>query len=121
MTMHRPTRRSAFPSEAAERPMPSKELPPDRSRIRPSVERAVAEMAAHLTQNPLFVELVGIIRQESMDKLMASPLGAEGTAARELARYELEALKTIEARLTSIASEMSLHGGYDETADEASR
>lgn len=83
-------------------------------RVKPSVDRATAEIAAHLAQNPVFVDLVAMLRKEVVDALCASPLGAAGTEAREVARYELAALANIENRISAIGSEFSLHTRDDD-------
>lgn len=104
-------RRNAFGVEPAVRPLPDKALAPVAERLTPSVPVEVARVAAYLTGETVFGDLFGILKQEAVDKLRASPLGAEGATQREVARYELEALSTIESRLQSMAAEIRLHPG----------
>ena len=102
-------RRNPFEVEPAVRPMPSKALSPDSQRMKPSVSRDVAELAAHLGDNPVFVDLLALLRKEATTRLTDSPLGAEGATVRETARYELEALASIETRIASMGAEIQLH------------
>lgn len=102
-------RRNAFAVPPAKRNMPDKTRGEDEARIRPSISKDMALLADHLTGNPMFVDLMGILRKEAVDKLTASPLGANGIADREVARYELEALSQLESRLLSMAAEIRLY------------
>ena len=104
-------RRNAFAVEPATRPMPSKRLSPDSQRMKPSVSRGVAEIADHLGQNPVFADLMALLRQEAVARLTGSPLGPDGATVRETARYELEALASIETRILAMGAEIRL---YDE-------
>lgn len=102
-------RRDPFAVEPASRPMPVKTLAPEGQRLAPTVSRDMAELAAHLGQDPIFQDLLAILRKEALAKLTTSPLGASGQEARETARYELEALTAIETRIGSMAAEIRLH------------
>jgi hypothetical protein len=102
-------RRDAFKVEPATRSMPTKTTLPVAERAKPTVSRDVAEIARHLTGNPVFVDLMVGLRKEATDRLCNSDLGQPGVEEREIARYMLEALRTIENRMMGIAAETALH------------
>lgn len=102
-------RRNAFGNGAVtERPMPSKAPVAPAERIRPSVSADVARVAEYMCSDTVIQGVFEMLRNEAVAKLTASPLGPDGAVAREVARYELEALSTIEARLESMAAELRL-------------
>jgi hypothetical protein len=111
-------RRDAFRVDPAPRAMPSKTPRHVAERMAPSVSRDVAEIAAHLSQNPVFVDTIAIMRREAMDRMANSPLGAAGAEEREAARYELEALRGIENRISGMAAEISLHEAPTDHAND---
>lgn len=115
MVMHRA---NAFPADPLARMMPRKEPRPGATdRLTPTVSRDMAEIAGHLTENPVFLDLFGILKKEAMDRLCNSPLGEAGTVEREAARYELAALASIENRIGAIAAEIHLFEPRENHAD----
>lgn len=102
-------RRNNFPAAQREDKPPLKMGRPGPSAIKPTVSRETAEIAAHLHANPVFVDLMAALRKEVVDRLCNSPLGERGAPEREAARYELEALSSIENRLGAVAAEIHLH------------
>lgn len=107
-------RRNAFEVPPRVRQMPAKDAAPVTDRVKPSVSRDVAEIASHLHANPVFVDLFGLLRAEAVKTLCNSAVGEAGQQDREIARFELEALNNIEARLGALAAEMSLHAPADD-------
>jgi hypothetical protein len=88
------------------------------AKLTPTVSRETAEIAAHLHQNPVFVDLFATLRKEVVDRLCNSPVGEKGAVEREAARYELEALSTIESRLGAVAAEIHLHEPADDLSGD---
>jgi hypothetical protein len=115
MPVNRPTN---FPATRREEKPPLKMGRPGPSAIKPTVSRETAEIAAHLHQNPVFVDLFALLRKEVVDRLCNSPLGEKGAAEREAARYELEALSSIESRLGAVAAEIHLHDSAEDLSGD---
>lgn len=88
--------------------MPSKAPVMPQNRIRPSVGEDIARVAEFLCSDTVTQGIFQQLRDEAIAKLTASPVGAKGADAREIARYELEALSTIEERLRGMAAEIRL-------------
>ena len=108
------SRRNAFAAKPEPRELPRKAAKPAADRLKPSVPREVAEVAAHLSENPVFADLWDLLKREALDRLTNSPLGAAGAEERETARYQLEALSTIGNRLAALGAELSLHPPADD-------
>lgn len=87
-----------------------------RPTIKPSVSRDVAEIAHHLGENPVFVDLMAELRAEAVRRMSDSPVGPSGALEREMGRYELSALEAIENRLRAIGAEFSLYPSADDHA-----
>lgn len=108
-------RRNAFAVPPGVRPMPEKKTPDVRERLQATVSPDVARVAAYLLTDTVMGDLFDKLRNEAVEKLASSPLGAAGIEAREVARYELEALGTIRSRLEAMAAENRLHQDAEAT------
>jgi hypothetical protein len=106
-------RRNAFAVGPAARDLPSKTAPRTVAKMEPEVSREVAELSAFILDNPVFTDILGLLRAEAFDRFQRSALGPEGIPERETARHVVEALSTIESRLGAFAADFPLH-----TADE---
>jgi hypothetical protein len=102
-------RRTNFPAPATEDRPPLKMGRPAPGKVAPTVSRETAEIAAHLHANPVFVDLFADLRKAAFDRFRNSKVGPDGEPERTAARYELEALSTIESRLGAVAAEIHLH------------
>lgn len=102
-------RRNAFQVEPAERGMPEKAPRSNPEGIRPTVSRDMAEIAAHLSENPSFEAVFECLRDEAVQRMCNSEPGESGRQERDAGRLELATLETIKHRLGSMAAEMALH------------
>jgi hypothetical protein len=115
MALNRQTR---FPAAAREEKPPLKMGRPGPTAIRPTVSRETAEIAVHLRENPVFVDLMDGLKRSALARFENSEMGPGGATEREAARYELEALSAIESRLGAVAAEIHLHSPADDLSGD---
>lgn len=108
-------RRNDFPAkgEAKPPPLPAKQPVHRAGPITRSVPHEVAEIAAHLAENPVWVELIEILKSDAVARMANSPLGQAGETERTAARYEIEALTNLQNRIWAYAAENSPEFGSD--------
>lgn len=112
------SRRNSFPGAGTDARKPPKMGVQKPERLKPSASFAEAELAKHLVENPVFVDLFELLKKEALARFCNSSLGEDGTAERDTARLEWEALSTIEKRLGALAAEISLHAAREDLSGD---